>query len=48
MFTPKLTEAPRFEPVAERLRSGRSQRSAVTASLVLSRRKDRPTGRKQR
>ena len=39
---------PRFEPVAERPRSGRGQRSIVTASLLLSRREDRATGRKGR
>ena len=40
--------APRFEPVAERPRSWGSQRSAVTASLVLSRREDRHTARRER
>jgi hypothetical protein len=39
---------PRFEPVAERARSGRSQRSVVTASLVLSRREDQPAGRRRK
>jgi hypothetical protein len=47
-FAGHATCTPRFEPVAERPRSGRSQRSAVTASLVLSRREDRSTGRKER
>jgi hypothetical protein len=40
MFTLKFTE--------ERPRSGRCQRAIVTASLVLSRREDRATGRKGR
>jgi hypothetical protein len=38
--------ARRFEPVAERPRTARSQRSVVAASLVLSRREDRPTSRR--
>ena len=48
VFAGGAARAPRFAPVAERPRSGRSQRSAVTASLVLSRRADRPTGPKER
>ncbi len=47
-FAGDATRTPRFELVAERPRSARSQRSAVTTSLVLSRREDRSTGRKER
>ena len=47
-FARDAARTPRFEPVAERPRSARCQRSIVTASLVLSRREDRPSGRKER
>lgn len=47
-FAGGAAHAPRFDPVTERRRSGRSQRSAVTAGLVLSRHTDRPTGPKER
>jgi hypothetical protein len=47
-FAGDAARRPRFEPVAERPRSWRSQRSVVTASLVLSRREDRPTVRRER
>lgn len=47
-FARGAARTPRFEPVAECPRSGRCQRSIVTASLVLSRREDRPTGRTER